>query len=93
MIVKIFGKEGCPVCKQMKEKFSIFIDHWKISDKVKLSYYSLDNIDGLTEAALQDATDVPAIIIENDGQELARWTGRAVTSKEFKPYFESIISK
>jgi len=91
MKVRIFGKESCSVCKSMLEKFNTFLKHWKIEDKVKLIYKSVDDVDGLTEAALADATEVPAIIIEKNGQELARWTGRGVESKEFKPYFEDMI--
>lgn len=75
----------------MLEKFNTFFKRWNILDKVKLIYRSIDTLDGLTEAALADATDVPAIIIEKNGQELARWTGRGVESKEFKPYFEDMI--
>ena len=90
MTVKIFGKDSCDVCKAMKEKFRIFLERWNVADKVKVLYQSVDTVDGLTEAAMADATNVPAIIIEKNGQELARWTGRAVESKEFKPYFENI---
>jgi len=93
MTVKIFGKESCPVCKQMKEKLGIFISHWKIDDKVKLQYCSVDDPDGLAEAAMQDATEVPAIILEDSGKVLAKWTGRAVESKEFKPFFDPFINK
>ena len=90
MTVKIFGKDSCAICKAMKEKFRIFLERWNVADKVKVLYQSVDTVDGLTEAAMADATNVPAIIIEKNGQELARWTGRAVESKEFKPYFENI---
>jgi len=90
MVVKIFGRDSCDVCKSMLEKFRIFLRQWNIADKVRILYYSIDTVDGLAEAALQDATNVPTIIIERDGQELARWQGRAVESKEFKPYFENI---
>jgi len=93
MVVKIFGKDSCDVCKSMREKFRIFLEHWDIAHRVEVLYHSTDTVDGLTEAALQDATNVPAIIIEKDGQELTRWTGKAVESKEFKPYFEPLISK
>lgn len=90
MLVKIFGKDSCDVCKAMLEKFKVFLKHWNIAEKVNVLYYSIDTVDGLTEAMLQDATNVPVVIIERDGQELARWTGRAVESREFKPYFENI---
>ena len=90
MVVEIFGKDSCDVCKSMKKKFRIFLEHWNIAHRVEVKYHSLDTVNGLTEAALRDATNVPAIIIEKDGQELARWQGRAVESKEFKPYFKNI---
>ena len=90
MTVKIFGKDSCDVCKSMQEKFKVFLNHWNISDWVKIVYHSVDTVDGLTEAALQDATSVPAIIIEKNGEELARWTGRAVESREFRPFFKNI---
>ncbi|OIN96663.1 hypothetical protein AUJ66_05585 [Candidatus Desantisbacteria bacterium CG1_02_38_46] len=93
MVVKIFGKDSCDVCKSMQEKFKIFLEHWNIAGRVEVKYHSIDTVDGLAEAALQDATNVPAIIIEKGGQELIRWQGRAVESKEFKPHFESLIKE
>lgn len=88
MKVKIFGKPTCPVCKEMLKKFHIFLPKWGVGDKVEVLYYDLDTPDGLTEAAYYNALDVPVIIIEDEEKEVARWSGRAITSSEFKPYFK-----
>ncbi|MFC1567164.1 hypothetical protein ACFL4A_04935, partial [bacterium] len=82
--IKIFGKQDCELCKNVKEKFDVFLSRWEKKDEVELYFYDLDTPDGLTEAAMLNATDVPTTIIEKAGTELARWEKKAPLSQEFK---------
>ncbi len=86
--IKIFGKKDCPGCKATKEKFAFFLSKWAFSKDVKLIYYDLDTLEGLTEAATLNALENPTTIIEKDGQEIARWEKVVPQSQEFKKYFE-----
>jgi thiol-disulfide isomerase/thioredoxin len=87
MNIKIFGKQNCDACKSTKEKFNIFLDKWEKKEDVVITFFDLDTVEGLTEGAMLDATDVPTTIIEKDGQEVARWQKKVPLSKDFKELF------
>ncbi len=87
--IKIFGKQNCDACKSTKEKFDLFLQKWDKKSNVDIQFYDLDTVEGLTEGAMLDATDVPSTIIEKDGVEVGRWQGKVPLSKEFKAIFEN----
>ncbi len=89
MKVKIFGKKDCNLCKASLRKFEFFLDKWELSEKIELTFYDLDTVDGLTEGSLLDALEVPTIILEKDGMEVARWEKRVPRSDEFGEIFVS----
>ena len=92
MKVKVFGKPGCEFCKTTMRKFETFFTLWKIMDKVELSFFDMETVDGLAEGAFLSVSKVPTSIIENDGQVLARWDGKVPVSEEFKPHFEHLLA-
>ena len=92
MKVKVFGKPGCEYCKTTMRKFETFFTLWKIMDKVELSFFDMETVDGLAEGAFLSVSKVPTSIIENDGQVLARWDGKVPVSEEFKPHFEHFLA-
>jgi len=83
MKVKIFGKKECNLCKASLRKFQFFLEKWELGERVELTFYDLDTIDGLTEGSLLDALEVPTIIFEENGREVARWKKRIPRSDEF----------
>ena len=89
MKVKIFGKKDCNVCKASFRKFQFFLDKWELAERIELTFYDLDTVDGLTEGSLLDALEVPTIILEKDGMEVARWEKRIPRSDEFGEIFVS----
>jgi len=91
MKVKVFGKPGCEFCKTTMKKFETFLDLWKISDKVNLSFFDMETADGLAEGAFLSVSKIPTSIIERDGQVLARWDGKVPVSEEFKPHFSPLL--
>jgi thiol-disulfide isomerase/thioredoxin len=84
--IKIFGKQGCAKCKTTKNKIEFFISKWNLADKLQISFLDMDSVDGLSEAAMHDVLNIPATILEKDGDVLARWDGEVPNSNEFKTY-------
>ncbi|HAM38706.1 MAG: hypothetical protein A2474_02190 [Elusimicrobia bacterium RIFOXYC2_FULL_34_12] len=75
--IKIFSKKECDICKTTIEKLNIFLS--KFSNKPNIIHYDFDTLDGLTEAAVNSAFDVPTILIEKDGVEIKRWGGNTLS--------------
>ncbi|MDD5687223.1 MAG: hypothetical protein PHE88_05255 [Elusimicrobia bacterium] len=76
--IKIFGKKDCSICKSSTEKINSYKAN--IKNQPAVIYYDMDTLDGLTEAAIYTAFDVPTIVVEKDGHELKRW--KAAPSEE-----------
>ena len=93
MLVKVFGKPGCEFCKTTMKKFETFLSRWNITDKVDLSFFDMETVDGLTEGALLSVEKIPATIIERDGNILTRWDGKVPLSEEVKPHFAGMIQE
>lgn len=87
MRVKIFGKKDCNLCKASLKKFQFFLDKWELTERIEINFYDLDTVEGLTEGSLLDALEVPTIILEKDGLEIARWEKRVPRSDEFGEIF------
>lgn len=92
MKVKVFGKPGCEYCKTTMKKFEIFLNLWKLSDKVQLMFFDMETVDGLAEGAFLGVAKIPTSIIEREGQVVARWDGVVPVSEKFKPHFEVLLS-
>jgi len=92
MQVKIFGKEGCAKCQTTKNKFSHFLSKWDLKEKIELSFYDMNTVDGMAEGAYMDVLDIPATILEKEGRTLARWDGEVPKSKEFKEYLNKAMN-
>jgi hypothetical protein len=84
MKLVFFVKNDCEACKNAKEKVSFFLDKWGAAESVATEAISLDSEDGLVEAAMQGVADVPTIILEDGGNEIARWGRKAPPSEELK---------
>ncbi len=91
MNVKVFGKPGCEFCKTTMKKFETFFTLWKIGERVSLSFYDMETVDGLAEGAFLSVVKIPTSIIEKDGTVVARWDGKVPVSEEFKPHFEHLL--
>lgn len=82
--VLIFGKPTCPVCKDAHKKVKYFKK--KKNFDADILYYDMETIDGLTEGAFNEVSDVPTVIIVDNKKELARWIKKPPVSEEFLPY-------
>jgi glutaredoxin len=84
MELVFFVKRDCEACKNAKEKVSFFLDKWGAADSVQTRAIDLDSEDGLVEAAMSGVSDVPTIILRNEGDEVARWGRKAPQSEELR---------
>ncbi|MBI5574716.1 MAG: hypothetical protein HY919_09270 [Elusimicrobia bacterium] len=67
----VFGKNDCEKCKTEFEKLQQYLTGFE--NKPSVIFYDLDTLDGLTEAAMYVAFDIPTIVIEKNGCEIVRW--------------------
>jgi len=86
MEIKIFGKTDCAKCQTTKNKFHFFLKKWNVSDKVEVTFYDMDTMDGLTEGAFYSVGKVPTTILEDEGEEKSRWAGEVPKSEDIKKY-------
>jgi len=91
MKIKVFGKQGCDACKQMREKMEHRIEKWGWREKVLLDYIDMSTVDGMAEGAFNDVFQVPTVIVENEGSLIARYDGGVADSRELKERMEGLL--
>ena len=79
-----FVKDGCEACENAKEKIAFFLDKWGLTDSIETEAFSVSTSDGLVEVSMREIADIPTIVLEDAGDEVARWTKRAPTSEELR---------
>ncbi len=82
--VYVFGKPTCPVCKDAHNKIQYFKN--KIGFNAEVKYFDMETVDGLTEGAYREVSDIPTVIIIDEKGEIARWVKKPPISEEFLPY-------
>jgi hypothetical protein len=86
--VKVFGKPGCEFCKTTVKKFETFFGRWQVDpERVKLNFFDMETVDGLAEGAFYSVTKIPATVIEQGSEIIARWDGQVPLSEDFKSHF------
>ena len=84
--ILVFGKQDCAVCKDTREKLMYFKEKHKFD--AQITYHDMDTVEGLTEGAYHEVSDIPTVIIFNDKAELVRWVKKPPISEEFLPYLK-----
>jgi thiol-disulfide isomerase/thioredoxin len=84
MRLVFFVRDDCGACKNAKEKVDFFLQKWGAADAVGIETISVSTEDGLIEAAMREVSDIPTVVLEDGGAEVARWTKRAPTSQELR---------
>jgi len=82
--VYIFGKQSCSVCKDALSKINYFKEKKNLNTEI--TYFDMESLDGLSEGAFYEVTDVPTVLILDDNQEIIRWVKKSPLSEEFLPY-------
>ena len=79
-----FVKDGCDACKKAREKVEFFLGRWGAAERLEAETFSTSTVDGLVEAAMKEVHDIPTVILEDSGAEVARWVRRPPTSVELR---------
>ena len=85
--VTVFGKKECDACKAALDKVVYFSRKWGREEETTVDFIDMETPDGLAEGAYRDVYDIPTVVFEESGEELARWIKKVPLSQEFKPYF------
>jgi glutaredoxin len=85
--VTVFGRSDCDACKSAIAKMEYFSRKWGKSGEVAIDFFDMDTVEGLSEGAWRDVYDIPTVILERQGAELARWVKQVPISQDFRKYF------
>jgi len=84
MEIHVFGKQGCAKCDSTKNKLGHFISKLGVDDRVQVTFFDMDTVDGMAEGAFRDVADIPTTIVTESGVDLARWDGEIPDSEGLK---------
>ena len=84
--VSVFGRKECDACKAAVRKITYFSQKWGKERDTAIDFVDMDTPDGLAEGAYRDVYDVPTVIFEDSGCEIARWVRKVPESREFRDY-------
>jgi thiol-disulfide isomerase/thioredoxin len=85
--VSVFGKQDCDACKAAMQKLQYFSQKWGRSADTSIDFVDVGTPDGLAEGAYRDVYDIPTVVLERHGEEVARWIKEVPASQDFKQYF------
>lgn len=84
MKIVYFVKDGCDACKKAREKVEFFLGKWGAAEGLDRESFNLCTVDGLVEAAIREVHDIPTVVLEDAGTEVARWIRRPPTAAELQ---------
>jgi hypothetical protein len=79
-----FVKKDCQACKTAVEKVGFFLEKWGVADTIETQTASVSTSEGLVEASMREVSEIPTIILEDGGDEVARWIRRPPLSAELR---------
>jgi len=82
MIIELYGKQDCGLCKSARKKIDRLLARWQIERKVRVVMLDVDTPDGAAESDFHDVFDIPSVLLKHDGELVARWDGAAPNSNE-----------
>lgn len=87
MIIEVYGKQGCELCKSAKKKLSVMLDRWSLDDdEIEMKFMDMEeDEEAAAEADLFDIFEIPTVLVKSDRDAVvARWDGQAPPSNELK---------
>ena len=85
MIIEIYGKQDCELCKSARKKVVHFLDRWKLNDSVQVVFQDVETVEGAAEGDYFDVFEIPSVLLKQDRNSvIARWDGRAPPSTELQ---------
>lgn len=82
--VRIFGKPDCELCKSTQRKVEFFLSKWNLRERVPLLFHDITTVEGLTEGAFLNATEIPSTLVTAGGAVVARWEATIPPSEELR---------
>ena len=86
--IAIFGKQGCAKCETTRAKMRHFVSDWQLDHQVEVVFHDMDTVDGRAEGMFHDVIDIPATVVQRQGQAVARWDGVVPKSEAVKSVLE-----
>jgi hypothetical protein len=87
MRISVFGRKDCDACKAAITKMEYFSRKWGKAEATAIEFVDMETPDGLADGAWRDVYDIPTVILDEGGRELARWVKQVPISRDFKKYF------
>jgi hypothetical protein len=87
MRINVFGRKDCDACKAAIDKIDYFSRKWERDEGTCIEFVDMETPEGLAEGAWRDVYDIPTVIFEDEGREVARWIKQVPVSQDFKKYF------
>ncbi len=69
-----FGKKKCAACQETQALFSN-LKTVPSTHCLNIAYFDMDSIEGLTEGAFHNVSNVPTTILQKKGHTIKRWDG------------------
>lgn len=87
MIVEIYGKQECEICKSAARKIAHFLKQWAVEDEVTVTFMDVETERGAAESDFFDVFEIPSVLLKSDADDVvARWDGQAPPSGELRTH-------
>ncbi|MFP4026226.1 MAG: hypothetical protein ACLFWL_00355 [Candidatus Brocadiia bacterium] len=86
MIIHVYGKKGCKLCKSATKKVEHFLERWEVSDEHDVIFMDMESDESAAaEGDFFEVFDIPSVLVMKDDWEVAaRWDGQAPPSSELQ---------
>ncbi len=85
MVIHVYGKKDCRLCKSALKKINLLLDRWGMADAVEVAFMDTDTEFGAAEGDFFDVFQTPTVLVmEDEWEVLARWDGEAPPSEVLK---------
>jgi len=85
MIIEVYGKKDCKLCKSAEKKVEHFLEQWQLAQAVQLVFQDVTTEHGAAESDFFDVFEIPSVLLKRDQDSvLARWDGHAPHSEELQ---------
>ena len=85
MVVEVYGKQDCQLCKSVSRKMGHFLAKWGLHESVKSSFMDMETEYGAAEGDFYEVFRIPSVLVKDqDERIMARWDGCAPPSKELR---------
>ena len=86
MIIEVYGKQGCGLCKSAEKKINHMIDKWDVGETVEIVFQDIETLDGAVESDFHDVFEIPSVLIKSKATQdvMARWDGQAPPTDELR---------